>query len=379
MNSDRIARLIVAGVLAVVATLAVFWFLRNFELATEEQRGGWSREAIRNPLLAAEHLLGRLGVNARSIPYGELWERMPGKNDTLVVYRYQPPAGDERRQQLRDWVESGGHLIVAADRSLDAAAVSRGLLAELGVRRAKGDIAEGFETDLSIDFEGSDKPVVVSVSNLHVLEDSDDNATARIPQGEQGYGLLQYEVGQGLVTVVSDIDFLGNENIADNDHALALALLVGVPHPGTVWLAHDVVMPSLLDLAWQHLPQALAAAALSLLLWLWYLGTRLGPMLPPAQAPRRDIGEHLGATANYYWRRDRARQIYGRNRDRVLQAWLAKHYLLRTLEPAERHAWIAARSGLSARAVERALAGEFAGEADFVEMSSYLQTLRAAL
>lgn len=386
MNEQRLVRLIVGGVLSIGTLLAVIWFFNNFELAERETVGGYSQEARRNPFLAAERFLTRIGRNASSVSSSDLWRNLPDSNDVLVVYRYVPPAGEERQQLLREWIEAGGHLIVGADSTLrvgkDKDRKVPGLLAELGVR-VHEDAPSLMPTvpvqeRIEIEFEDVDTPVGVNMSSRRYLEDTDDQSIAGVPLGE-GYGLLQYAMGDGLVTVLADNTFLTNRHIGDEDHALALALLVGEEQEGKVWLVHDVVMPSLLDLAWQHAPHALVAVLVAALLWLWKLGARLGPLLPPAQLPRRDISEHLAASATYLWRLDRAQQLFHDNRQRIEQSWLGKHYVLRAMTPAERCHWIAARSGLSARAVERALYADYAAESDFIELSSYLQVLRMAL
>lgn len=386
MTEQRLVRLIVGGVLSIGTVLALIWFFNNFELAEREMVGGYSQEARRNPFLAAERFLQRIGRDAASVSSTDLWRNLPGSDDVLVVYRYVPPAGAERQQLLRDWIEAGGHLIVGADSTLrigkEADRKIPGLLAELGVRvieREQGILPDiPVQARIEIEFAEVEAPVGVTMSTQRYLEDTEDQASAGVSLDE-GYGLLQYEVGEGLVTVLADNTFLTNRRIGDEDHALALALLVGTEPTGKVWLVHDVVMPSLLDLAWQHASHMLVALSAAVLLWLWKMGARLGPLLPPAQAPRRDISEHLTASATYLWRLDRTQTLFRHNRQRIEQAWLGKHYVLRAMEPAERCHWIAARSGLTPRAVERALYADYAAESDFIELSSYLQVLRTAL
>jgi hypothetical protein len=43
-----------------------WWFERNFERQTRQVEQGQSAEARRNPFLAAERFLNRLGIDARS-------------------------------------------------------------------------------------------------------------------------------------------------------------------------------------------------------------------------------------------------------------------------------------------------------------------------
>lgn len=383
-REQRLIRLIVGGVLSIGTLLAVIWFFNNFELAEREVTSGYSPEARSNPFLAAERFLARLDIDAVSISSTDLWRELPQPGDVLVVFRFVPPAGDTRRALLREWIEAGGHLIIGSDAvpDLDEEDGKKlaGLLGELGVRAYEPEYDEErpWQTRIEIQFAAVEEPVGVTMATDRLLEDVEDLASAGTSLDE-AWGLLQYELGDGMVTVLADNDFLSNRQIGSEDHAYALALLVGLAHDGKVWLVHDVMMPTLLELAWQYAGHLLIAVLVAVALWLWRLGARLGPLLPPAQQPRRDISEHLAASATYLWRLDRAQALFRHNRQRIEQAWLHKHYVLRAMTPEERCQWIAARAGLRPRAVERALYAEYAGEGDFIEMSSILQVLRTML
>ncbi len=381
MREATIVRGIVGGVVAALVAWGLYWFFTNYERATRETVTSYSKEALRNPLLAAERFLNRFGANAQSVSFTELWRTQPQPGDVALFHRFSYPRAPERQQQLRNWLEGGGHLIIDAGAVPDEEDESADeLFAELGVRVAHGDFAldDQEQQQVEIAFADFSGKVSVAMGKGTYLLDSEELAIAGTPLGD-GYGLLQYEVGDGYVTVLADNAFLENRQIGTGEHALALALLVGLEHDERIWLVHDVAMPSLLTLAWQHAPQALSATLIAALLWLWSLGKRLGPQLPPAQAPRRDIGEHLAASAHYLWGLNRGTALLHANRQRVEQAWLNKHYLLRAMPLQERCAWIAARSGLNPGAVERALYGAPGAEAEFIEISSYLQQLRAAL
>lgn len=383
MRNVSLPKLLIGGVLLILSAYSVTWFLHNFERASREISRGYSPEARRNPLLAAERFLTRLDIDARSVSVSELWNAKPQPGDDMVFLRFTLPHSKTRQAQLREWIAAGGHLIIDADslpRAADKTKAGSNFLAELGVQVAFPDNDEEEEDaqPLSIKFEGIEQPVQINMPSYRYLIDSADRAIAGTELGE-GYGLLQYALGDGYVTVLADNSFLFNRRIGEEDHALALALLVGINRDDTVWLVHDVTMPSLPQLAWQYAPQALLALLAAAALWLWSLGKRLGPQLPPAQLPRRDIGEHLAATAHYLWRLDRGQALLQANRQRIEQAWLNKHYLLRSLSQRKRCEWIAARVGLTAAVVERALYSSVGAESDFIEMSSYLQILRTSL
>lgn len=381
MREATIVRLIIGALLVALIASGLYWFFTNFERASRETVSGYSQEAQRNPLLAAQRFLAYFGANARSVSFSELWRASPQPGDVVLFHRFAYPRAAARQQQLRDWLEAGGHLIIDADALPDEEETGGDdLFTELGVQLIHDDFEpeEENKAQVAIKFAGHEEPVSVTMYAHRYLIDSEELAVAGAPLGE-GYGLLQYEVGDGYVTVLADNAFLGNRQIGEGEHALALALLVGVDHDERIWLVHDVNMPSLTTLAWQHAPQAVIAVLVAALLWLWGLGTRLGPQLPPLQAPRRNIGEHLSASAQYLWGLDRCTALLLANRQQIEQAWLTKHYLLRAMSPHERCEWIAARSGLNAAIVERTLYGEHGAEGDFIEISSYLQLLRAAL
>lgn len=380
--SERLLRLLAVAVVVAGVAWGVYWFLHNFQRATRTVRSGYSEAALRDPFLAAERFVTRMGGRVTRVAGTDLWRSPPPADGVLIIYRFWQDSDPRRRQALRRWVEGGGRLIVAADATLLGRHGVRphGFLAQLGVRLkpAKLDPGKRPPESAAIKFAEQAKPVHVRLSPFRYLLDASGKATAEVPWGA-GFCLLQYRLGDGLVTVVSDNGFLTNREIGDDDDALALALLIDLPRRSQVWFVHDVEMPSLPAVIWKAAAAAVIAAAVALLLWLWRLGSRFGPLLPPLQRPRRDLGEHLEASANFLWRLDDCQQLFRANRQRLEQAWLAKHYLLQPMPPEARCRWIAARAGLSPRAVERALHGEYLAERDFVELSSYLQRLETAL
>jgi hypothetical protein len=399
MANRRILYLTLIGLGMILAALlfriGMAWFLENYDLVYYEQRTGFKPEARRNPLLAAERYLKRIGADVESISTTDLWRNLPEPGDAIIVYRFSPPAGEARRQALRRWIEDGGHLIVEADdslllmadmdeRQLRSNEERVDLLDELGISLHEHEAAvfskllTGDEP-IKVQFQDSEEAIEVDFNTYRYLLADETRAepSGKVPCGK-GYCLLQYELGEGMVTVMNDISFIDNYSIGNHDHAMVLALLY--PHPPKrTWLVYDVVMPSLFQLMWRHLPYALTALLVALLLWLWQKSGRLGPLLPPLDQPRRNIDEHLQATAGFLWRIDRGKQLFLSNQRTLKQAWFSKHFLLRSMPRNEGCAWIAARTGLSPEAVKRALYDSCESEQEFIELSSYLQILKMAL
>jgi hypothetical protein len=380
---------------ALLMRVGVDWFLDNFERAVRKVHDGHLLEARKNPLLAAERYLKRIGTDVKSINTSDLWRNLPSAGDAIIIYRYSPPAGELRRKALRQWIEDGGQLFVEADESLfvrddlksvlQGSQIARGgLLAELGISLHYHDsdyYTKNLSNDKQIEIEFLDykEKLAVDFSGYSYLQIDKNiaNPNEAVSCGK-GYCLLQYKLGKGVVTVTSDISFVGNYRLGEHDHALVLAMLR--PNmPSKVWLVFDVDVPPLTELIWKHGPHALFALLITVLLWLWRIGARLGPLLPPLQQPRRSIDEHLMANAGFLWRLDSGKQLFIDNQRNLKQAWFSKHFLLRSMDREESCVWIAARSGISPEEVWRALYDTYSSEQEFIELTSYFQRLKMAL
>ena len=90
------ARLVVLGLSLIGLALAGAWFLRNFERGTYEIEEHASAAARRNPFLAAELFLRRLGNQVTAMPGRDPLRDLPPAGDILVVKGLGPqprPAG----------------------------------------------------------------------------------------------------------------------------------------------------------------------------------------------------------------------------------------------------------------------------------------------
>jgi hypothetical protein len=191
--------------------------------------------------------------------------------------------------------------------------------------------------------------------------------------------LVSLPVGAGVLTVVSDQRFLANDRIGRHDHALALAHLARPAPGGKVWLLYDPAVPGFWALLWQTAPGALVAAGLTLLVWAWSLGVRLGPLARPPGRARRDLIEHLDAAGAFLWRHGRAAVLAEGTRREVLAAWQRRRPELRHRSSNQQAAAIAVAAGRPVSPVAAALATAVQDDPRaFVEHTRLLQTLRRA-
>jgi hypothetical protein len=383
---------ILGGLGPILLVAGLSWFFSNFERRTREIDTGYSAAARRNPFLAAERFLTRLGIPVESRPGHDLLRDLPSSEDALVVNR-MGELNAERRQALHRWIERGGRLLIAAvspgeeaaDRSDGRAG---GFLDRYGVRLREHEEPEDWsdldeETAVAVRVNKYPHQLEVGLLAHFYLEETteeDAGAEARDPvSGAERPRLLQYEIGDGMLTVASDIRFLTNSNIGRHDNALFLALLARSPGSGKVWLLYDSAMPWLGVLLWRHAPLALLSALVLIILFLWSLGGRLGPFLPSPSGSRRDLLVHLEASADFLWRVRQGSRLIESSRARIEHAWLRRHPLLRRLDRGARAAWIAHRAGLSPPDVRRVLDPMEVRDSDLVAHTLLLQRVWASL
>jgi len=127
---------IIAAVLSVALIgMLVAWFLTSFERVPFDVDSGYSGEAARNPLYAAELFLGRCEVEARSLRSLHEADELPPADGALIIPFSRLTLGPTRSTELLAWVERGGHLVISASDSLLRAesAMSDPLLEALGI------------------------------------------------------------------------------------------------------------------------------------------------------------------------------------------------------------------------------------------------------
>jgi hypothetical protein len=352
---QRILLSILWGTALVLAAALVAWFLDNFERRSEPIDAGMSAQARGNPFLAAERFLRRIGTPAEGVGGRELLRELPPPSDMLVVDSLSV-LNERRRAGLHAWLESGGRLLTApAGFDGEGASAARDLVVGYGARLDELDDVQPGETVLTrVFFDGYPRALELELPARRILVDRPGEADGRVSAGGHGR-ILQYDVGGGRITVISDMAPFRNDRIGDRDHALFLALLAEHAEGGKVWLLYDSGMPWLGALLWRHAPHVLIAAGCLLLALLWHLGGRLGPLLPSPERRRRDLMAHLQALSDFHWRHGRGSHLVWVTRGRVERAWLRRYPMLRGLGPEQRAAWIGRHTGLAAAQVRGVL------------------------
>jgi hypothetical protein len=360
----------------VLGVLLIKWVASHIEFYDEQVHTGLSERALRNPLLAAQRFLRASGVPSESVFGRDPLYRLPSPQDSLLINDFDLKLSPARQQLLHDWLNDGGHLIASLSGSstLPEDHFLKQHFAVDFINVAKRD-DENASPAWLLEFQGRSQPVKVQFKSQRRLQHNADIITPLVVQGDdRGAVLLQFAVGAGRITLLSDMWFLTNNNLAQNNHAFFLWLLTH--RSQQVWLMVGNHTPSLWILAWRYNPYLLTALCLSGLLLFSWLWRRFGPLREERRARRRDIMQHLRAVARFHYKADEARHLLESTRASLRQLCLHKHPRLKTLDPAEWPSWLARRTGLDEQALAQALDAAPTQRANLAQLTRTLQQIK---
>jgi hypothetical protein len=279
--------------------LGAWWFTQNFGFGKERVRVGYSGEARVNPLYGARLLLERLGLRVQQQAQLGKTDTLP-RQATIILAADRSDMDPVAARNLLAWVEHGGHLVVGVEHPLPR----DHLLGFLGVDaswNAKADRTAGGKP------AGPDTVTFPDGAQFRVdlfpsprLTDEDENSAWRY-ESRGGGRILRFLWGEGRVTVFSTLRPLTNPAIGQYDHAALLWYLVGGEGaPGEVFLIRHLESQSLPAWLRDHALAALAAMGVFLVVWLWRVGPRFGPLAPSPEPDRKSLLEHIRALGRFY-------------------------------------------------------------------------------
>ena len=349
---------------------------------------GPSPEALGNPYLAAEHFLREQGLVVDHANGLERLSDLPPKDRSLLLLGERGNMTPRQVDQLLDWANSGGHLLVVAQALWDEETDKSGdlLLDRLYIHQTLSDEPDQLAparkkkgpdlTKLYVDNETA--PAYFSFDTDFNLTDPKHLAQFSANSAKSSH-LMQLNLGQGSVTVVTDSDLWKTPGIGQHDNAWLLWYL----NQGTgVTLLFNSDVDDLFTLLMRYFPQALVALAALIALALWQAGMRQGPIQAPAPKARRQLQEHLEASADFLLRRSgQGPLLHALQRD-ILRAARRRHPGFEHLDTAEQWQVLEHLTRQPSHVISQALGplpAKRLSSADFSRQVACLQTLRNAL
>ncbi|VVO06532.1 DUF4350 domain-containing protein [Pseudomonas fluorescens] len=387
MNRRRLllVSLLISGLLIALGA----WLYLNAETYQEVIDHGPSPEAQANPYLAAEHFLRKQGLQVAHANSLDILPTLEPHQQSLLLLGERSNMSPRQADQLLNWARAGGRLLFVAEALWDENTGSSGdllldrvqlrqLLSKALKQPASKAGKDSYPELTRLYLEDEDAPAYASFDTEFHLEDP-KNLAQSWANSALATHMMQLNHGLGSITVVTDAELWKTPNIGRYDNAWLLWYL----HSDTgVTLLFNIDHDDLLTLLLRYFPQALVAGAALIGLAIWHVAMRRGPVQAPAPKARRQLQEHLRASADFLLRRSGQRSLLLALQQDILRRARRRHPGFEQLGVAEQWQVLARLTRQPTRAISQALSPrpkQRLSSADFSRQVAQLQTLRNAL
>jgi len=396
-------RLLTYSLLTLLLVLFGGWLSTQIEWYEKSRWQGFQGEAKYNPHLAASWFLRHMGVPARTLISPEQLNELPANDAVLILPTQRLTFSEARNNDLLDWAAAGGHLMIQAipdygyssdydDDEEDIADEDELEFEEDVVYDPIADQVYVYSNYLDYDetldgagtttfeLDDSDDLLEIDFDDLYALEYTENREILRI--GDVfGDRVISVPYEQGLITVVSDMDWIENISLDEHGHARLLFYLVTLHGtPSEVIILNSDDMPPLWEWLWHVNPWLISLSGLLLLMWLWRAPWRFGPLLPADEAPRRRILEHIQAAGHYLWNSRQPEALLEGLRNDLIYRALQTHPDMHRLSAEQRIHRLADVCNLPAEQVHQALlANHPRNRQAFLQQVNTIETIRKQL
>lgn len=391
---------IIIGVFLLVVLGIAYMAHDKFERVTKELDLGFKGEARSNSLYASRLFLKAMGIPAEKVELYAL-DNLPAVDTVIIINTHRTTLSKTRIEKLLKWVEQGGHLLtIAVPRYLEEDGYEDVLQRELGVsiarayylananvdnKASQNDDDDGGEDDeddqppiVNITLAGLDKNYTIAMNSFYPIE-SEGKHAERVQVHDKTF-LLNRPYGDGLVSLISDLELAENNWIEEYDHAEFFWQLIHRHHasPRNVWLLNSDDMPPLWQWLWQYGSAFIITLLLLSLLWFYGIAQRFGPLIPQPALDRRRILEHIQASGYFLWRHDQQQLIHS-SRESVQQKFATLFPAWHQLNQQEQLEFASEYSKLSTDELQHLLYEEKPLSADaFTRLIQQLEKLRTS-
>lgn len=231
---------------------------------------------------------------------------------------------------------------------------------------------ENKDSDETPTIEGNaiDAEETESIEQTEVRNDDEED----YHYDEKREHLLYFDIGAGSVTITSDNTIWANQRIDCHDHAYGLWQLVNPD--GRVWFLINQDAPSLATILWRNASYGVIAGIIALVLWLWALSVRFGPVLVVEQSGRRSLAEHIYASAMLLWRKQQHPQLLNLLRREIFERLEEQHPNLDQPSGDQRLEFLHQLTGITQADIKQALfADGLHHPQEFAAAIAHLQTI----
>ena len=377
-----------ALIVALLGALGIYLYLKATPYQAEVDHGP-SPAAQANPYLAAEMFLRERGIDVSHAESLAVLPDIDPRQHTLLMFNDRSKMTPRQVDQVLNWARAGGRLVFVAESIWDEKTgqsndllLDRVQLHQLFSKDLKDpppdDAEDPFPNLTKLYLEDEDAPAYAGFDTAFHLEDPKNLAQAWANSAKATH-MMQLAFGLGTITVVTDADLWKTPAIAQHDNAWLLWYLSA---DTAVTLLYNTEHDSLLTLLWRYFPQAIVALLALIGLWLWHVGVRHGPVQAPSPSGRRQLMEHLRASADFILRHNGQQTLLQALQQDVLRRARHRHPGFDQLNVAEQWLVLSRLTRQPTRAISQALSPASKrrlSSAEFCRQVAHLQALRNTL
>ncbi|MFM9381961.1 DUF4350 domain-containing protein [Pseudomonas sp. UV AK001] len=377
-----------ALIVALLGALGVYLYLKATPYQAVVDHGP-SPAAQANPYLAAEMFLRSHGIIVDHAESLAVLPEIDPRRHTLLLFNDRSNMTPRQVDQVLNWARAGGRLVFVAeslwdektgqsnDLLLDRVQLHQSLSKDLKDPPPDAD-DDPWPNLTKLYLEDEDAPAYAGFDTAFHLDDPKNLAQAWANSARATH-MMQLPYGVGTITVVTDAELWKNPAIAQHDNAWLLWYLSA---DTAVTLLYNTEHDGLLTLLWRYFPQAIVALLALIGLWLWHVGVRHGPVQAPAPSGRRQLMEHLRASADFILRHNGQQTLLQALQQDVLRRARHRHPGFDQLNVAEQWLALSRLTRQPTRAISQALSPapkRRMSSAEFCRQVAHLQALRNSL
>lgn len=378
------------ALVALIFVGVVAWVYSQLEYRIVEEDKGYQGEAKTNHYLAAEFFLLRMGQKAEKIKLFSGKETSLNDNDTLLVPSVRLAFDMRRSEEMLEWVESGGHLIITAQPDSENESDQRDhILAKLGLfieRQALNEDSTQEDEPVDIAINDEDDFWQIDFDDYLVISSTPEfnSEVVWTVKDEDRLHAVQVKVGRGRLTLMTEMRMFRNGYIDKFDHAAFLFSLANDQlvsgNEGVFYYSLFEEQISLLQWLWENAsPLVLSLFALGIIV-LWMMIPRFGPLINVHSPVRRQFLDHLTASGNYHWRQGHYYRLISEVRKQLSHRVKLKYPEWSDLSKQDQISHFADISQIDSQVIEKALFDSGIEQAnDFTNKIKILEKLRKSL
>lgn len=390
----------------------------SIEVYEETEESGWSIDALLNPYLAAQKFMVQSEIEVTDVDNLTRLDQLTNLG-TLFFSDANQVQTPRQLEKVMNWLDLGGNVIYTANsvshdddlllqefsvevewREYDdedeepyeqkpLSETMRDYNRQIREGKSREEIAAGFagpeKSITRIMFDDETAEILVAFGDdmilTHPYISDSESDSERQPfswsYSEHGVHMMQFEVGSGLLTIISDPGIWTSYHIDQYDHAYLLWLLSS--SEGNFAILRSVLRDSIWEIMAYNATELLIAAALLLLAWIWSVGFRFGRRVPRDASSSRALGEHFSAISHYLWHRRQGKYLVEPLRLRVLRRASLVLGEFSRVDESGQFDLIARRCDLNPESVARAFSVEEFNESSLVQTVRLLKHIEQTL